>query len=111
MLASFVAALAQIWCFWMQVSKTGAEGAVLDEAKNINKSLSALGNVISGLAEGTVGVMHPSCTNHRPASCLLNEIQCLFLTTFEVLIPNVEPVFLKHVTLSYKMWCAFHNQL
>jgi hypothetical protein len=27
---------------------------VLDEAKNINKSLSALGNVISALADGTV---------------------------------------------------------
>lgn len=37
-----------------KVSKTGAEGAVLEEAKNINKSLSALGNVISALAEGTV---------------------------------------------------------
>uniref|UniRef100_A0A8I3NCJ2 Kinesin family member 5A n=2 Tax=Canis lupus familiaris TaxID=9615 RepID=A0A8I3NCJ2_CANLF len=37
----------------IDVSKTGAEGAVLDEAKNINKSLSALGNVISALAEGT----------------------------------------------------------
>ena len=37
-----------------KVSKTGAEGAVLDEAKNINKSLSALGNVISALAEGNV---------------------------------------------------------
>ncbi|RXG71713.1 Kinesin heavy chain [Armadillidium vulgare] len=35
-----------------RVSKTGAEGTVLDEAKNINKSLSALGNVISALAEG-----------------------------------------------------------
>uniref|UniRef100_UPI00358EEEB2 kinesin heavy chain-like n=1 Tax=Myxine glutinosa TaxID=7769 RepID=UPI00358EEEB2 len=35
-----------------KVSKTGAEGAVLDEAKNINRSLSALGNVISALAEG-----------------------------------------------------------
>jgi len=35
-----------------KVSKTGAEGGVLEEAKNINKSLSALGNVISGLAEG-----------------------------------------------------------
>ncbi|ESO96729.1 hypothetical protein LOTGIDRAFT_143701, partial [Lottia gigantea] len=34
------------------VSKTGAEGAVLDEAKNINRSLSALGNVISALADG-----------------------------------------------------------
>lgn len=37
-----------------QVSKTGAEGAVLDEAKNINRSLSALGNVIAALAEGNV---------------------------------------------------------
>lgn len=36
------------------MSKTGAEGAVLDEAKNINKSLSALGNVIAALSEGTV---------------------------------------------------------
>ncbi|CAM9541384.1 unnamed protein product [Lampetra fluviatilis] len=35
-----------------KVSKTLAEGAVLDEAKNINRSLSALGNVISSLAEG-----------------------------------------------------------
>jgi kinesin family protein 5 len=29
---------------------------VLDEAKNINKSLSALGNVISALAEGSVSI-------------------------------------------------------
>ena len=28
--------------------------ALIDEAKNINKSLSALGNVISALAEGNV---------------------------------------------------------
>ena len=39
-----------------KVSKTGAEGQVLDEAKNINKSLSALGNVISALADGTVSL-------------------------------------------------------
>uniref|UniRef100_A0A0R3RG82 Kinesin-like protein n=1 Tax=Elaeophora elaphi TaxID=1147741 RepID=A0A0R3RG82_9BILA len=38
-----------------KVSKTGAEGTVLEEAKNINKSLSALGNVIAALAEGTKG--------------------------------------------------------
>ncbi|CAD5215710.1 unnamed protein product [Bursaphelenchus okinawaensis] len=38
-----------------KVSKTGAEGSVLEEAKNINKSLSALGNVISALADGTKG--------------------------------------------------------
>ncbi|XP_063778148.1 kinesin-1 heavy chain [Pseudophryne corroboree] len=37
-----------------KVSKTGAEGALLDEAKNINKSLSSLGNVISALAEASV---------------------------------------------------------
>jgi kinesin heavy chain len=37
-----------------KVSKTGAEGMLLDEAKNINKSLSALGNVISALADGNV---------------------------------------------------------
>uniref|UniRef100_A0A8C6PS38 Kinesin-like protein n=1 Tax=Nothobranchius furzeri TaxID=105023 RepID=A0A8C6PS38_NOTFU len=43
-----------------KVSKTGAAGSVLDEAKNINKSLSALGNVISALAEGTV------CKTHVP---------------------------------------------
>ena len=43
--------------FAFKVSKTGAEGAVLDEAKNINKSLSALGNVIAALAEGNVSVL------------------------------------------------------
>ncbi|XP_057961353.1 kinesin-like protein KIN-1 isoform X2 [Malania oleifera] len=32
-----------------KVDKTGAEGRVLDEAKTINKSLSALGNVINAL--------------------------------------------------------------
>ncbi len=42
------------------MSKTGAEGSVLDEAKNINKSLSALGNVISALADGNVSVSLPS---------------------------------------------------
>lgn len=36
------------------MGKTGAEGTVLDEAKMINKSLSALGIVISALAEGSV---------------------------------------------------------
>lgn len=36
-----------------KVGKTGAEGVVLDEAKNINKSLSALGNVISALADSS----------------------------------------------------------
>ncbi|XP_075899207.1 kinesin-1 heavy chain-like [Nelusetta ayraudi] len=39
-----------------KVGKTGAEGTVLDEAKMINKSLSALGLVISALAEGSAYV-------------------------------------------------------
>ena len=32
-----------------KVEKTGAEGRVLEEAKNINKSLSALGNVVNAM--------------------------------------------------------------
>lgn len=35
-----------------KVEKTGAEGRVLEEAKTINKSLSALGNVINALTSG-----------------------------------------------------------
>lgn len=50
------------YLYLCQVSKTGAEGAVLDEAKNINKSLSALGNVISALADGTVRLEKSSFT-------------------------------------------------
>lgn len=32
-----------------KVGKTGAEGRLLEEAKTINKSLSALGNVVNAL--------------------------------------------------------------
>lgn len=39
-----------------QVGKSGAEGITLKEAKKINKSLSALGNVISALADGNVSI-------------------------------------------------------
>ena len=35
-----------------KVEKTGAEGRLLSEAKTINKSLSALGNVINALTSG-----------------------------------------------------------
>ncbi|XVE89722.1 hypothetical protein DITRI_Ditri20bG0018500 [Diplodiscus trichospermus] len=44
-----------------KVEKTGAEGRVLEEAKTINKSLSALGNVINALTCGS-----PSKANHIP---------------------------------------------
>ncbi|PAA92062.1 hypothetical protein BOX15_Mlig021005g3 [Macrostomum lignano] len=39
-----------------KVSKTGAEGVTLDEAKMINKSLSTLGNVINALVENNAYV-------------------------------------------------------
>ncbi|XP_027162679.1 kinesin-like protein KIN-1 [Coffea eugenioides] len=44
-----------------KVEKTGAEGRVLEEAKSINKSLSALGNVINALTGGS-----PGKSNHVP---------------------------------------------
>lgn len=44
-----------------KADKTGAEGRVLEEAKTINKSLSALGNVINALTSWS-----PSKANHIP---------------------------------------------
>ncbi|KDP23548.1 hypothetical protein JCGZ_23381 [Jatropha curcas] len=44
-----------------KVEKTGAEGKVLEEAKTINKSLSALGNVINALTCGS-----PTKASHIP---------------------------------------------
>ncbi|CAI9102290.1 OLC1v1000533C1 [Oldenlandia corymbosa var. corymbosa] len=44
-----------------KVEKTAAEGKVLDEAKTINKSLSALGNVINALTSDS-----PGKANHIP---------------------------------------------
>jgi kinesin family protein 5 len=56
-----------------KVSKTGAEGSVLEEAKNINKSLSALANVISALAENVTNSYFPLCISNRS----YQEIFCL----------------------------------
>ena len=42
------------------MSKTGAEGSTLDEAKTINKSLLSLGNVIAALADGAAFVPYRS---------------------------------------------------
>ncbi|KAK9145436.1 hypothetical protein Sjap_005339 [Stephania japonica] len=44
-----------------KIEKTGAEGKILEEAKTINKSLSALGNVINALTDDS-----PSRVNHIP---------------------------------------------
>lgn len=62
-----------------KVSKTGAQGTVLEEAKNINKSLTALGIVISALAEGTV-----SCLNYD----LLKTNIYFRNLMFHIVIPN-----------------------
>jgi hypothetical protein len=48
-------------------SKTGATGGRLQEAKNINLSLSALGNVISALVDGKSGAwLSPSSATSCP---------------------------------------------
>ncbi|KAI3834303.1 hypothetical protein MKX03_030110 [Papaver bracteatum] len=57
-----------------KVEKTGAEGKVLDEAKTINKSLSALGNVINALTNGS-----PGKKNHIPYQSLLGFYKILLL--------------------------------
>jgi len=46
-----------------KVKKTGASGQTLEEAKNINKSLSSLGMVINALTDGVVGVIDGSDSN------------------------------------------------
>lgn len=65
-------------CLYWQVSKTGAEGMVLDEAKNINKSLSALGNVISALADGNVSTTTTTlCHSHTDVVDALEFFLCV----------------------------------
>ena len=46
-----------------KVGKTGASGQTLEEAKKINKSLSALGMVINALTDGKVGNLVPLLTS------------------------------------------------
>ena len=47
-----------------KVERTGAEGKLLDEAKTINKSLSALGNVVNALT--TLTFSPQGRANHIP---------------------------------------------
>ena len=49
-----------------KVGKTGASGQTLEEAKKINKSLSALGMVINALTDGKVGsaMFRPISNSH-----------------------------------------------
>lgn len=53
---------------------------MLDEAKNINKSLSSLGNVISALAEGTVS------NSISTVFSLKSVFPCKCQETFEMLL-------------------------
>ena len=52
-----------------KVGKTGASGQTLEEAKKINKSLSALGMVINALTDGKVSV----CSHHAPSVSLTSQ--------------------------------------
>jgi kinesin family protein 5 len=56
-----------------KVGKTGASGQTLEEAKKINKSLSALGMVINALTDGKV--------------CLF--VDCLYAIYLSLSIPKV----------------------
>jgi hypothetical protein len=55
------------------VNKTGAKGQTLEEAKTINKSLSALGNVIRALTEHA---QHVPYVSYVPILMLLFDVWC-----------------------------------
>jgi kinesin family protein 5 len=48
-----------------RVDRTGCEGLAFDEGKTINKSLSALGNVVNALTQGDGGVNRSSHIPYR----------------------------------------------
>ena len=65
-----------------KVGKTGASGQTLEEAKKINKSLSALGMVINALTDSKVRV----CGHHTP----LHPLTCSCRpSTFHTVIPSL----------------------
>lgn len=78
-----------------KVGKTGASGQTLEEAKKINKSLSALGMVINALTDGKVCLMLQTL-------CLDIETVLPSLRTFPIETPN-SLVFCK------SRWAAIHG--
>lgn len=67
-----------------KVGKTGASGQTLEEAKKINKSLSALGMVINALTDGKVLLASAyirlsvlNCCSHRPSMSLIEILSSL----------------------------------
>lgn len=63
-----------------KVCKTGAEGVQLQEAKNINQSLFALGNVITALAKGGTHIPYRDSLLTR---MLQNRLDLIFLLEFD----------------------------
>jgi len=78
-----------------KVGKTGASGQTLEEAKKINKSLSALGMVINALTDGKVRLMLRTL-------CLYIETVLPSPRTFHIETPN-SLVFCK------SRWAAIHG--
>ena len=60
------------------VNKTGAKGQTLEEAKTINKSLSALGNVIRALTEHAQHVPYVRASSLQPMSSARAVGACIF---------------------------------
>uniref|UniRef100_A0A453S1N0 Kinesin-like protein n=1 Tax=Aegilops tauschii subsp. strangulata TaxID=200361 RepID=A0A453S1N0_AEGTS len=71
-----------------KVEKTGAEGRVLDEAKTINKSLSALGNVINALT--TAKPNHVPYRDSKLTRILQDFIITLYRSQSEVSDPSLD---------------------
>ena len=75
-------------CVWLsfagseKIAKTGAVGQTLDEAKHINKSLSALGNVINSLTSASAHIPYRDSKLTRLLSDSLggNSKTCLIVT-------------------------------
>lgn len=65
-----------------KVGKTGASGTTLEEAKKINKSLSALGMVINALTDGKVGVVLRTTADFSAERLLYSQV------TFHTEIPS-----------------------
>jgi kinesin family protein 5 len=55
-----------------KIGKTGASGQTLEEAKKINKSLSALGMVINALTDGKVGLNSISMMRKTDSAAVSN---------------------------------------